>query len=61
MSDQTCMRCGKPVESSREDYEVFEQMHWDCFHYAYEHDLNGDIPESEDCGQPGCPSAETEP
>jgi len=51
------MRCGKPVESSREDYEVFEQMHWDCFHYAYEHDLGGDIPETQDCGQPGCPSA----
>jgi hypothetical protein len=52
------MRCGEQVESSREDYEVFERMHWDCFHYAYEHDLNGEVAESEDCGQPGCPSGE---
>ena len=58
MSDQTCMRCGEQVESSREDYEVFERMHWDCFHYAYEHDLNGGVAESEDCGQPGCPAGE---
>ncbi|WP_328526800.1 hypothetical protein [Kribbella sp. NBC_00359] len=58
MSDQTCMRCGEQVESGREDYEVFERMHWDCFHYAYEHDLNGEVAESEDCGQPGCPSGE---
>ncbi len=59
MSDQTCMRCGEQVESSRDDYEVFERMHWDCFHYAYEHDLNGEVPEAADCGMPGCPSGDS--
>jgi hypothetical protein len=37
-------------------YEAFEQMHYVCFHYAFEHgpphlDLD------EDCGLAGCPSA----
>jgi hypothetical protein len=50
------MRSGEPVETSEEDYNLFERMHWDCFHYAYEHDLHGVVPETEDCGQPGCPS-----
>jgi hypothetical protein len=52
------MRCREPVESSRDDYELFERMHWDCFHFAYEHDLYGEVPQSTDCGQPGCPSSE---
>ncbi|WP_165956758.1 hypothetical protein [Kribbella antibiotica] len=55
MEEQECMRCGKPVQETREDYEVFERMHWDCFHFEFEHNLYGDIAEDVDCGQPSCP------
>ena len=56
MGEQICLRCGELVDAGRDDYEVFERMHWDCFHYVYEHDLNGAVPESEDCGWPAFPS-----
>jgi hypothetical protein len=29
----------RPVALSREQYDVFEQMHYVCFHYEFEHDL----------------------
>ncbi len=58
MNDQTCQRCGEPVELSQDDYELLERMHLDCFHYAFEHDLNstGLSPDSP-CDDPACPSA----
>lgn len=53
-----CRRCGRPVRVSREQYETFEQMHYVCFHYEFEHDLHdADADPDEDCGVPGCPSA----
>lgn len=58
MNDQICQRCGETVELSQDDYEIFERMHFECFHYAFEHDLNRlGISEDEDCGDPVCPSA----
>ena len=46
-----CKRCGTPVEVNAGSYDVFEQMHWLCFHLEFEHD--GDPDQS--CGDPSCP------
>lgn len=58
MSDeQLCQRCGEPVELDREDFELFERMHPDCFHLAFEHDVvKPGAREDEDCGDPACPN-----
>lgn len=57
-SDPTCRRCSRPVRVGRNNYDVFEGMHYVCFHYEFEHDLsNPDTDPDEDCGIPGCPSA----
>ena len=34
-----------------EDIELFEGMHWLCFHLEYEHEADPD----EACGDPSCP------
>ncbi|WP_258952351.1 hypothetical protein [Lentzea californiensis] len=59
MSDeQTCQRCGETVELEEEDFELFERMHPDCFHFAFEHDLNQPgIGADENCGDDACPVA----
>jgi hypothetical protein len=46
-----CKRCNKPVMKNCNEYDVFEQMHWLCFHLEFEHDGDPDVP----CGDPGCP------
>jgi len=47
-----CVRCDRPVVANRESYEVFERMHWVCFHFEFEHDgTDPDVP----CGDWGCP------
>lgn len=48
-----CVRCGRPVERSREFYEVFERMHWVCFHYEFEH---GPYDPDCACRDPSCPA-----
>jgi hypothetical protein len=53
-----CRRCDRPVEISRDQYDVFEQMHYVCFHYEYEHDP---IDPDEECGAGGCPSESINP
>lgn len=58
MSDSTaqpavCTRCGLAVEASRGQYEVFERMHYTCFHYEFEHDGDPDV----ECAAGGCPAA----
>jgi hypothetical protein len=51
---RVCVRCGQPVTASAESYEVFEKMHYVCFHYEFEHiDTDVDV----ECGAGGCPSA----
>jgi len=56
--DPVCRRCGRPVRVGRENYDVFEGMHYVCFHYEFGHDSsNPDMDPDEDCGAPGCPSA----
>jgi len=39
---------------SAEHYEVFERMHYVCFHYEFEHDPTDP---DEECQAGGCPSA----
>lgn len=53
MSDDAplCARCGSPVGVNRENYELFERMHWLCFHLEYEHRADVDAP----CGGATCP------
>jgi hypothetical protein len=46
-----CRLCGGPVVVEHERYEVFEWMHWLCFHIVFEHDGDPDEP----CGDPSCP------
>jgi hypothetical protein len=49
-----CIRCRRPVRRSRDQYEVFERMHWSCFHYEFEHFDGGGDPD-EACADPSCP------
>jgi hypothetical protein len=55
MADEAplCARCGRPVAVNREWYDVFERMHWVCFHLEFEHGPD------EGCGDPSCPMAAT--
>jgi hypothetical protein len=51
-SDQLlCIRCGEVVRVNAESYEVFERMHWLCFHLEYEHRADPDEP----CEDTSCP------
>ena len=49
--EKLCKRCGQPVTANAEHYEVFEQMHWLCFHLEYEHEGDPD----KACRDPSCP------
>jgi hypothetical protein len=42
------------VQTNVENFEVFERMHYVCFHYEFEH---GEVDVDEDCSAGGCPSA----
>ncbi|HBX81449.1 MAG TPA: hypothetical protein DEH05_10110 [Propionibacteriaceae bacterium] len=48
-----CVRCGLPVEASGAHYDVFEKMHYTCFHYEFEHRGDPDV----ECNAGGCPAA----
>lgn len=48
-----CRRCNLPVEASADSYDVFEQMHYVCFHFEFEHRSDPDI----ECAAGGCPAA----
>lgn len=50
----TCARCGQEVRVNRDSFEVFEHMHYVCFHYEFEH--MGFDPD-EECDAGGCPSS----
>lgn len=53
-----CRRCNRPVVRSRETYEVYERMHYVCFHYEFEHD---DYDPDAACRDPSCPSRQIDP
>ena len=46
-----CARCGSAVTVNRENYELFERMHWLCFHLQFEHNADVDAP----CSDQSCP------
>jgi hypothetical protein len=46
-----CKRCNLPVIENADQYEVFESMHWLCFHLEFEHEGDPDVA----CGDPSCP------
>ncbi len=46
-----CNRCGRPVIRNRERYEVFERIHWLCFHYEFQHEAGTGDPDIA-CGDP---------
>lgn len=46
-----CKACGKPVVKNKDRYEIFEHMHYLCFHLEYEH---GEYDPDEVCNVPGC-------
>jgi hypothetical protein len=48
-----CRRCGLAVEANAEAYDVFEQMHYVCFHLEFEHQGDPDV----ECSAGGCPAA----
>jgi len=50
----TCARCGLVVRVNRDSYEIFERMHYVCFHYEFEH---GGFDPDEECDAGGCPSS----
>ncbi|TDD58514.1 hypothetical protein E1263_19075 [Kribbella antibiotica] len=54
MTDLMCVRYQRSVRVGSKHYEVFERMHYVCFHYEFEH---GDADVDEECGAGGCPSA----
>jgi len=46
-----CKRCNLPVIENADQYGVFENMHWLCFHLEFEHEGDPDAA----CGDPSCP------
>jgi hypothetical protein len=52
-SPLVCRRCGLAVESNAEQFDVFEQMHYVCFHYEFEHQGDPDV----ECTAGGCPAS----
>ena len=49
-----CARCDREVVDARDSYEVFERMHYVCFHFEFEHDTT----QMSGCEAMGCPSSE---
>jgi hypothetical protein len=46
-----CVRCSRPIEVNRDlAADVFEGMHWLCFHLEFEHAGDPDAP----CADPSC-------
>ena len=56
-----CVRCGRPVERNRDQYETFERMHWSCFHYEFEHEMAGSGDPDIACNDPACPARAFDP
>jgi hypothetical protein len=53
-----CRRCRRPALASADHFEVFERMHYSCFHYEFEHDP---FDPDEECTAGDCPSAAISP
>jgi hypothetical protein len=52
-----CRRCGKEISKFKnEAAQIFEGMHWLCFHFEYEHEGEPDEP----CADFSCPNLKIE-
>ena len=51
LPEPLCRRCNRPIVVNAANAEVFENMHWLCFHLEYEHRADPD----EACQDPSCP------
>lgn len=49
--EKLCKHCNKPVEVNFDYYDIFEGMHWLCFHLVFEHEGDPD----KECNDPSCP------
>jgi hypothetical protein len=52
-----CRDCHLPVDVPRDEFDLFEQMHFNCFHYVFEHMADPD----EECTLDLCGSATVVP
>jgi hypothetical protein len=55
-----CKRCNRPIKfDSVANLELFEGMHWLCFHLEFEHldDAGDNLDPDEPCNDPSCPIA----
>lgn len=50
--DKICKLCRQPVRVNEDYYDVFEGMHWLCFHLSFEH---GNYDPDEPCDDLNCP------
>lgn len=48
-----CRRCGTEVVANARWFDLFERMHYTCFHYEFEHRGDPDL----ECVAGGCPAA----
>ena len=56
-TEPKCVRCGRVISRNAERAEVFEGMHWSCFHFEFEHGNSGDSDDPDiACGDPECPA-----
>jgi len=51
MEPKICTHCSKPVIKNENFYDVFENMHWLCFHLEFEHNTE-DVDTA--CNDPSC-------
>lgn len=58
--DNACRRCGRAVVRNAEVRDVFEGMHWVCFHYEFEHNDGAGDPDVA-CPDPSCPARAFDP
>jgi hypothetical protein len=49
--EKICRRCNQPVVENSDQFDIFEQMHWLCFHLVFEHQADRDVA----CDDPSCP------
>jgi hypothetical protein len=52
MANLICKRCGHPIVANATfALDIFEGMHWLCFHLEYEHNTDPDV----SCNHSSCP------
>ena len=58
----TCVRCHRLVVREADRYDIFEKMHWSCFHFEFEHGVAGETDDPDiACPDPACPARAHDP